>query len=264
MLKQLIQTTNKNIIIMKKVCFLFITVSLLFLITSCGKNNMKGTETPSIEVTGSAELEVEPDEVRLSVTIANYSDRINTNFTDGKVSIEAAEKRLMDILTKAGIDKKQIVLADATTNNYWSYYIRYGRYMDNIRLEKKYEITLTDVKILNDLLSQIPGPKEGFVNVGISELKNTNMEEYRKKVKIMAMQAAKEKAGYLLESVGGSVGDPLYVLEMDEDTPVYNNNTMMLSNMRMKQEASFDEAESNTQMKSIKLRYRIKAKFAIK
>lgn len=247
---------------MKKVPILLVT-SLFFLLGSCGKRNNNSGEIPSIEVTGSAEMEIEPDEVGLSVTIANYSDRINTGFTDGKVSIDAAEKKLMDVLTKAGIKKEQIVLADATTTNYWSYYIRYGRYMDNIRLEKKYEITLTDTKQLNDILGQIPGPKEGIVNVSVSELKNTKIEEYRKKVKIMAMQAAKEKAAYLLEAVNSKVGNPLYVLEMDEDRPVYGNETRMLSNMLVKQEAALDEEESQTQMKKIKLRYRIKAKFAI-
>ena len=248
---------------MKKAPILLV-ISLFFLFSSCGKRNINGGEIPSIEVTGSAELEVEPDEVKLSVTVANYSDRINSNFTGGKVSVEEAEKKLMDILTKAGIDKKQIVLANANTTNYWSYYIRYGRYMDNIRLEKKYEITLTDVKQLNNVLGQIPGPKEGIVNVAISELKNTEIEEYRKKVKIMAMKAAKDKASYLLESVGSKVGNPLYVLEMDEDTPAYDNSTRMLSNMLVKQEAAFDEGGmDDTQMKKIKLRYRIKAKFAI-
>lgn len=55
------------------------------------------------------------------------------------------------------------------------------------------------------------------MDVNLSELKNKNIREYRKQTKIEAIKAAKEKAVYLLESVGNTTGQLIQVVELDDD-----------------------------------------------
>ena len=43
--------------------------------------------------------------------------------------------------------------------------------------------------------------------MNISELKNKNIAQYRKKVKIAALKAAEDKAKYLLASIGKQIGE---------------------------------------------------------
>lgn len=249
---------------MKKILFVTLAISICFI--ACNNPYTEEGEKPFIDVIGSAEMEIEPDEIHLSVTVGNFSE-VNRNGTGREIlSLDQADKKFMDILSNLGIKKDQIVLNDASTTNYWTYYLRYGRYMENVRLEKSYEIVLNNYTQLDSLLKILPGPKDGIVSVNISELNNNNISEYRKQVKAMALKAAKEKADYLLQAIGSKSGKPIYVKEIEDELTDINLN-QMYSNKQMvlRQEAAFDMAESSQpQMKKIKLKYNIQAKFEIK
>ncbi|MDR2956068.1 MAG: SIMPL domain-containing protein [Prevotella sp.] len=246
----------------KSFLYLFI-LSLLF--TACtNPYNKKEKDAGFIEVSGSAEMEIEPDQIHLSVTVGNYSQKQANGTSREILSLESADKKFMDILSAVGIEKDKIVLKNALTNNYWTYYLRYRRYMENVRLEKEYEIVLNDVAKLNDLLSKLPGPEQGIVSVNLSELKNSKIEEYRKEVKMMAMKAAKEKASYLLESIGNKAGKPIYVREVEDNkADVYMNEAYSNKMMVRQESAMMQDEQEQIGLKKIKLKYEIEAKFEI-
>ena len=85
-----------------------------------------------------------------------------------------------------------------------------------------------------------------------------------KVLKIKALQAAKEKAKYLLEGIGEQMGEALEIIEIDQSyspQPVYSN--MMMRTARV--EASADAMpESNVDVQKIKVRYEMKVSFRIK
>jgi len=248
--------------------FLFIASLLFFSINFVGAQkvsaqNNNDSDIPYIEVVGSADIEIEPDEMRVSVTIGqNVNKKDEQKVT--KISLEQAENKLMDILKQLGIPKDKVILKNASTGGYWPYYWYYDR-PEEIGLKKEYEIIVTSNTQLDKLFSLLPGPKEGFLNVNISELKNKNIAEYRKQTKIEAMKAAKAKAEYLLESVGSTTGRLIQAAELDEDDwggyrPVsaYSN---VVSQTSMNAGSS---SEDGTSIRKIKLRYRMKARFEIK
>lgn len=239
---------------MKKIAIL--SAFMFFTIAGYAQTLTVEPQTPHIEVIGSAEMEVEPDEIRVSVTVGNYTEK-----NIQKISLEAADKKFLDILSSLGIKKEQIILKDAATNSYWSY--SGNRSYENVRLQKRYEIILKSSAEVVNLLNKLPSPKEGIANVNISELKNKDIEQYRQQVKKNALRAAKDKARYLLQSVGDNVGKTIYVQELDEDG--WNAPLMrqaMYSNMKMEAADSGIGAD-DIQMQKIKLKYRIKARFAI-
>lgn len=247
---------------MKKLLFFLILSSFIF--ASCNRYPKDGLSETYIDVMGSAEMEVEPDEIHLAVVVGNLSEKNQSGSVKELLSLDAADKNLMDVLDKVGIKKEQVILNDAVTTNYW--YLRYGRYVDNTRLEKRYNIILDGVTQLNTLLAELPGPRNGIVSVNIVELKNKKIEEYRKETKMMAMKAAKDKASYLLESVGSKAGKPIYVKEIQDggyDVQAYG----ALSNVVMQEAERKSESVimrgGDTQMRKIKLRYEIEAKFEI-
>lgn len=246
---------------MKKLLFFLLIGG--FILTSCNKYPRDGQPETYIEVVGSAEMEVEPDEIHLTVVIGNVSEKYQSGTVKELLSLDAADENLMDVLAKVGIKKEQVFLNDAVTTNYW--YLRYGRFVDNMRLEKRYNVVLDGVAQLNSLLAELPGPKEGIVSVDVTELKNKNIEEHRKETKKMAMKAAKDKASYLLESIGAKVGKPVYIKEgYDNDSDIQGGKA--LSNMiiqESKMEYSSEMMNGTPQMKKIKLRYEIEAKFEI-
>lgn len=233
---------------------LLILGALLCITNIVAAQNTTYPEIPYIEVTGSADIEVDPDEIRLSIIISSYRD------TESKeeIKLETVEKTLMNILSEAKIAQKNIIVKNASTRGYWYYW------HDDERLTKQYEIILANYSQLDQVINKIPGPDKGFRNVNISELKNKNIAEYRKQTKIEAIKAAKEKARYLLESVGSQTGKLIQVIELDEDNwgwyyPASNSNMISQTSMN----AGNGNNEDGLSMQKIKLRYRIKARFEI-
>jgi uncharacterized protein YggE len=221
-------------------------------------------QTPYIEVVGSAEMEVEPDEIHLEVTIAEYSYTKPQKIGSDKkvsVSINKAETTLMDILKKEGIKKDQIFLKNTSKGYYYADWNGYKDY--DVKMQKKYEIVFTGFAQLDRTLKALPSADEGITNITITSTKNNNIEQYRKQVKIQAMKAAKDKAQYLLESIGNQVGNPVSIIEIDNDggyTPYFRSNVMMAKAGGVEDAAE----EPNAQMQKIKLKYQIRAQFEIK
>jgi uncharacterized protein YggE len=94
--------------------------------------------------------------------------------------------------------------------------------------------------------------------MNIGELNNTNIEEYKKQVKIKALQAAKEKAKYLVESMGKQLGDVVSIVELGEgfNQPIFAST--MLRGVQT------NTQESINQVKNINLSYQVQATFSIK
>jgi len=210
-----------------------------------------------IEVTGSAEMEVEPDEIRFQIGITEYWKE---EFEKGKeykdfvtkIPLEEIEKNLMNELASIGITKEQMILKDAGTS--WT---REGK---DFRKGKAVEIIITDFNLINEINRKVK--TKGLSFMRISELKNKNITEYRKQVKIEAMKAAKEKATYLLQSVGENIGKVISVIELDENKNLYWTPQSALSNTIMPGSGSYEV--ENEAIKQIKLKYEVKVRFEIK
>lgn len=209
-----------------------------------------------IEVTGSAEMEVEPDEIRFEIGIQEYWAE---EFEPGmeykdyvtKVPIESIEKEFMIELKELGIQDEQIILKNVGR--------RWKTGGKDFKKSKTIILIITDFKQLDDLLLNVK--TRGVNYMRIADLKNEKITEFRKKVKIEAMKAAKEKASYLLESVDGSLGQIISVVELNSGDYNYywrprdtRSNTIVGS-------SSNDLEDSN--IRNIKLRYEIKVRFEI-
>lgn len=231
----------------------------LFAVSALPAQNRLDPEPPFIEVTGSADIEIEPDEIRLSVTISGYKDPTN----DTAFSLKDTESVLMKLLAQSGVEKKDVILKNVSTQGYWYYERKDGREEES-RMTQEYEIRCTDYSRLSQILAALPSPKQGFIHVYISDRKNSKISEYRKQTKIEAIKAAQEKARYLLESVGSTPGKLLQVIELDEDNggyrPYGSSNT--ISQTSLNAHSGGGDA-SNPSLQPLKLRYRIKARFEI-
>lgn len=211
-----------------------------------------------IEVTGSAEMEVEPDEIRFEIGIQEfwaeefepgmeYKDYVT------KIPIEEIEKEFMNELKELGIKTDQISLENIGRK--W----RSGG--KDFRKSKTIVITITDFEQINNLLLNVK--TRGVNYMHIAELKNKDITDFRKKVKIEAMKAAKEKATYLLASVDDSIGQVISVVEQNSGDYDFNylwTPGASRSNTRMSSPNSNQEFSN---VRKIKLRYEIKVRFEI-
>lgn len=232
------------------------TFFLFLFLTSFINSQNENSTLRFIEVTGSAEMEVEPDEIRFQIGIEEYWKE---EFEKGKeykdfvtkISLKEIESNLTTSLNEVGINKKQIFIKEIG-----EYRNRSGK---DFMKSKTIELVLTDFSMITKILKNIN--VKGVNSMKITELKNKNITSYREEVKIEAMKAAKRKATYLLESVGEKLGRVISVIEIDSNSGAFWQPRNVLSNSIIPTISSNNEEDN---MKKIKLKYNIKIKFEIK
>lgn len=255
---------------MKRRLFVFISI-LLSAIFTLGAQDIKNIEKPYIEVTGSAEMEIDPDEIYLSIIIGGYNvikndkDIVDSNddqkwVIEQKIDVEQVDKNLKRILINANIAGKDIILQNVSSLTPYSYNPR--RYVNIESLQREYHIKLYSPTQLDELLPKLGSPKEGFFSINVREMKNTKISEYREQTKIDALKAAQIKARKLVEAIGSRLGKPIYIIEQNND-----NNYLLpyaASNVSNMQATSGNGGEGeNNSMRKIKIRYEMKARFEI-
>jgi uncharacterized protein YggE len=227
-----------------------IAILLFFLATSVtfGQDVFKGEHY--IEVTGSSEMEVEPNEIFLFIKLKEFEENRS------KVALEKLDKQFLDAVKAANIDRKNLTLADA------------GSTLDKIRRrdkdafrEKSYEIKLTSAAELEKFLEKIEPVK--VYQLDLTRLYHTDMEKFKIDLKVKALQAAQSKASVLLKSIDAEIGKPIMVRDWDQD-PVQPLPNVRSNMMYKAEQMAADAAEDQTAFRKLKLRAQITAQFEIK
>ena len=225
---------------------------ILFLVTSLtfGQEVFKGEHF--IEVTGSAEMEVEPNEIFLFVRLREFEE----NRT--KVSLEKLDQDFLQAVKAANIDKKNLTIADAGSK-----LAKIRRKDKDAFREKSYEIKLTSAAELEKFLEKIEPVKVDQLD--LTRLHHTDMEKFKIDLKVKALQAAQSKASTLLKSIGAEIGKPIMVRDWDQD-PIQpllqaRANVMMYKNAEAQ---DMVEIEDQIGFRKLKLRAQITAQFEIK
>lgn len=230
--------------------YIFIITLLLSGLTLKAQEGFKGEHF--IEVTGTAETEIEPNEITVQIRLKEFEEN------RAKTNLEKLDKDFLAALKEAGIDKKRLTLADA------------GSKLSSIRKkdkdafrEKTYQLVLTSGAELEKLLEKIEPVKVD--QVAIVRLHHTDFEKVKLDLKIKALQVAKSKAEALLKSINGEIGKTLMVREWDND-PIHPMD--MASNVMLRKTEMYDGAEAPAEQdvafKKIRLKAQVSAQFEIK
>lgn len=204
----------------------------------------------TIEVTGSAEMQVEPDVVKLDIVIAE-------DYHKNK------KEEFLKILKNNGVTKDKIAFQSQFENNWW-YYYNYRNHTE-IKYTVTIDSTVNSMQLMKDL-------QETWVKrINIVEKTNTKLQDYRREVKIAAIKAAREKAEYMLVALGEELGGVITIEEVNTDqnttTPNYwwgvNNTTNVASNSVVSSPNQSGQT-SVTGISMQKLRYEVKITFYIK
>lgn len=208
-----------------------------------------------IEVNGSAEQEVLPDEIYVSISLREYfKDKDNKN----KIDIMVLEKQLQKAVEEAGIPKENFSIGAINGYREW-----WGKKKPTTFLEtKNYILKVSNLYKIDGIVSKVE--EKGVAGINIDRYEFSKIEQLRRDIKIKALQAAKEKAKYLLEGIGEQLGEAIEITEIDNGytpQPVYSNMMMRSAKMEMAADAM---PESTIDVQKIKVRYEMKAVFKIK
>ncbi len=203
-----------------------------------------------IEVSGTAEQEVTPDIIYVSISLKEYIDG------KSKTTIDVLERQLQKAVADAGVPKE-----DFTINNLSSYnYTLQKKKNPDFLASKQYRIKFHDLNAYNQILAGLDA--KGVQSTNIESYDYTKIESLKKDLKIKALLAAREKATYLLIAIGDHLGSALAIQEVSNDIypqPVYRANVMMMKS------ASADAAapQDDIDVKKIKLSSQMNVTFEI-
>lgn len=206
-----------------------------------------------IEVTGSAEMQIVPDEVFVSITLQEYYDKSKT-----KHDIDEIQKNFLEKCAKAGIQKDRIEIQGMSgfDQSRW-YWRKRKKEQPDLLASTTYILKFSNPAEIDKLVNLLDD--NATQNMYVTKTTHTNMEAFRKEVKIKSLQAAKAKAQYLCESIGEKVGGAVFIREVESGPimPMYKN---MMSNAMMD---SHESANEGIDFQKITVRYEMQVQFAI-
>ncbi|MBI2258241.1 MAG: SIMPL domain-containing protein [Flavobacteriia bacterium] len=234
---------------MKKLLF------YLFILSSIFGNTQNIHEIPYIEVNGVSELEIIPDEIYVSITLR---ERIENK---ERITLEIQEKNVRELLKKININAEKLSLEDANSDQ-----VKLRIKQKEVLSKVTYSLKLSTAKEVNDLFNGLYEIK--IYDAYISKVYHSKMEEFKRDLRIKAIKEAKEKAIYLTNAIGNSIGKPLII---NESYPIsfdsFNmSNRAFSMDMRPESEMSSKSYEGHEEMsfKKIKLQSTVYIKYELK
>lgn len=223
----------------------FFIVFFIIAITGFAQSASDCCNVPFIKVEGSAEMEVIPDEIYLSITLSEDDYKQKTD-------VLLLEETLKGIVHSLGIEMKNLMIQDASSN------FDRGIWKQDVAKTKQYVLLVNSAEMVGLVMNRLD--KAGISNVYIQSYTHSKIEALRKQVKIKAMKDAKDKAIYLLEAIGEKAGSPIEIIEQAGYLPA---PVLNMSYRKNESVPVFKSSYQDLEFKKIKLQYTIDAKFEI-
>jgi uncharacterized protein len=182
------------------------------------------TEAPHIEVTGRSEMKVVPDRIHI---VIDLKERGSGN---SKVTVEKQEQELKAAVKGLGIDLTNLTLSDAMADLVPKKFRH-----DDVVASKAYELVVNDAEMVRKAFLELD--RLQIEEARIDHVSHSKEVEFRKEMRIKAIQAAKDKADYLLAAINERTGAAVIVREeeiwpnepMQRAQYLYNNTRMQSS-----------------------------------
>jgi len=230
---------------MKQINLTLFFIALVF----AGQAQMKSfIDQPYVEVAGSADTLVTPDEIYIKINISEKD-------TKNKTSVEELERKMFDALKAMGIDVEKNLTTSDLSSNFKTYFLKSKDIMKSkdYMLKVKDAVTATKVFIkLEDL---------GISNSSIDHVDYSKMEEMKNIMRTKAIENAKLRAIALTKPLQQGIGPAIFI----SDNEVYPIRPLAREAKLNLYEAS-DSAQALPQIdfEKIEVSSNVNAKFILK
>ena len=242
---------------MKKIFKGMMMIATFISLQSNGQE-VAGIRQKTINVAGSAEMEVVPDEIYVQIELREYDKK-----GGGKIDIDRIKDDFLKAAIGTGLSETDISVQgfQGSDGSYW-WYKKNKKKNPDLKASITYQVKVATTKKMNELVQKLDD--EATQNFFISRVSHSKIQEFKKQLKIQAVKAAKDKANYLAEAINEKAGEALTINEPNEITayphPVYANSRMKMESL---QDASGGEQAPDIDFKKIKLQFEVNVVFAL-
>lgn len=223
---------------------------ILFITTIFHAQNSKQNQ-PFIEVVGSAEKEIIPNEIYLDIFLKERVENGN------KISLDFLENQLKITLKNIGISENNLFISDIN-----AVLSKTGWFTKEVLSTAKYNLKIESSKKLKQLFDCLEELK--ITEVNITKATHSNIIALQKENRIAAIKAAKEKATYLLNAIDEKVGNPIKINEIEAKHQNYAfANTLQVGRYETSGVSKIRQSKSIVQFEEIVLKSSVYVKFKI-
>ena len=249
---------------MKKIFFVLTLISTCFVLSAQQTFQLVNNPYPkTVTVSGSAEMEIIPDEIYVNITLREYQKK-----GEDKKDIETIKTSFLEACKSSGLPDSSISIFSYTGyGNYFSY--RKRKKDPTMFTSITYQVKFKDSKTMDLLVERLDD--EATQNFQIFATSHSRIIEFRKQLKIKAVQAAKDKGLYLTEAIGEKLGEAITVKEPDENqympkgvNPLAANNVMYEAAFAKSSGMGTIAYDKEIDFRKIKLRFEVDVVFALK
>lgn len=243
---------------MKKL--ILFTAFLVAVTTSRSQTPSPNPFPKTISVSGSAEMEVIPDEIYVNITLREYQKK-----GADKKELEAIKTQFLESTRAAGLPDSAVSIASFT--GYSNYYAFRRRKKDpDLMASITYQVKFSNSKTMDALVDKLDD--EATQSFQIVRTSHSKMQSFREQLKIKAIQAAKNKGTYLTEAINEKLGPAITIVEPDESgvRPVPIDNTRLSQANAVNgvfMDMNFKNTITEIDFQKIKLRYEVDVVFAL-
>lgn len=188
----------------------FILLAMLLLSVIAG--HAEGADTPVIEVTGSATMNIIPDRITIEIGMEEYYKH-KASGDSTIVKLSDIEKDVRKTLREAGVPDSMIVVSEL--GNY-----RNRDMSSTFLMAKRLSATVSDFNQIERISDRLD--RKGIVCFNITKIDNSDMGQYNRQGLKAALDAARQKAEFIAENEGLKLLMPYEIVETTNEPSMYS------------------------------------------
>ena len=183
---------------------LTILALLLFSIHLANSQTKNFIDQPYIEVSGSADTLVTPNEIYIRIILSEKDTR-------DRVSIEELEQKMVAILKDLGQEmEKDLTTSDITSN--FKFYLLKSK---DVIKTKIYTLKVTDAVTASKVFVKLE--EAGISNTSIERVDHSDLDNLKNKMRTKAILDAKERAIALTKPLNQTIGLAINIVDTDNN-----------------------------------------------
>lgn len=231
---------------------LTLSVLMLFSILFANSQTKNFIDQPFIEVSGTADTLVTPNEIYIRILLSEKDTR-------DRVSIEELEQKMVVALKGLGLDtEKDLTTSDMTSN--FKFYLLKSK---DVIKTKIYTLKVTEAVTASKVFMKLE--EIGISNTSIERVDHSDLDNLKNKMRTNAIIDAKKRAIALTQPLNQTVGAAINIV--DTDNNVSQQLQGRVASIQIRGISSFNDKYEDLpkiEFEKIKVTASINAKFILK